>query len=104
MILGALNLVHERAFATGDRLRLTNRRGRCAQVDHEGTRAPEARRFAHRLEQVIDAQVPNFPGQWRIDRRSHPMRFREVVRVLRRILANRVKGNCDERLWAATKM
>jgi hypothetical protein len=56
-VLGALYLIHMGGGCElGELLRrLSDRRGGGAQIDHEGSRASEPRRFLQRLEQVLDA-------------------------------------------------
>jgi hypothetical protein len=66
-ILHALYLIQLRVLAAGDALvGQSDWRGRGAEIDHEGPWTTEAGRFRQRREQVVNAQVPNFPGQWRI--------------------------------------
>jgi hypothetical protein len=103
-ILGALNLIHERAGRRVECLgRLAQGSAGRAQVDDEGSGPSQAGRLGHRREQIVDAEMPNFTGKWSIHRCSHQRIFREVALVLAAILANHVKQNCDERLWATTK-
>jgi hypothetical protein len=62
-ILGAFNLIHMRVLTARDAIvGQADRRARCAQIDDEGPRATEAHGFRQWREQVINAQLPNFPG------------------------------------------
>jgi hypothetical protein len=56
-VLGALYLIHVGGRSEFGQLlrRLRDRRGGCTQIDHEGSRAPEAWHLFQRLEQVLDA-------------------------------------------------
>jgi hypothetical protein len=66
-ILHARYLIHLRVLAAGNALvGQRDWRGRGAEIDHEGSWTTEAGRLRQRREQVVNAQVPNFPGQWRI--------------------------------------
>jgi hypothetical protein len=62
-ILGTLQLIDVCAFATDNGLcGQANRRGRCAEINHERSRSAEPGRFGHGRKQIINAKVPNIPG------------------------------------------
>ncbi len=71
-ILRTLQLIHMRPLTAGDTLcGHIDRRGRRAEIDHKGSWTTEAGHFRQGREQVVNGEVPNFPGHWRICRRSH---------------------------------
>jgi hypothetical protein len=68
-----------RMMTAGDSFgRQYDRRGRGAEVDHEGAAAAETKRFRQRRKQVVDGQLPDIPGRGRISLRSHGCFFREL--------------------------
>jgi hypothetical protein len=48
-----------------------DRRRRRTEVDDERPLTAETRRFLDWLEQIVNAQVPDLAGHWRIYRRCH---------------------------------